>query len=368
MDKKDMEKTWKRHTIILVDDDPISLDIGKVILEEKYNLHLLNSGEKLFQQIKKEKPDIILLDIAMPGMDGYQVLKQLKDNPETEDIQVMFLTSFKDQGSELEGLNLGAIDYITKPLSAPILLKRIENHLLINYQRKKIEQYNQNLQEMVDAQTREIKNLQGGIINIVSELVESRNDMHGGHIERITAYMKIMIDVILEQGLYPEETMNWNMDFIVHASQLHDVGKICIGEKIINKPGRLDAEEFDEIKKHPAYGLMMISKMEQVIGKHDFLLYASEIAEYHHERWDGAGYPAGLRGKNIPILGRIMALIDTFDALISVRPYKQPMSPKEAIEEIIRGKETAFDPVLVDILISHSEEFTRIAERHDTLI
>ena len=361
-----MEKT--RYTVIVVDDDPISLDLGKAILEEQYDLHLLSSGEKLFEQLKKTIPDLILLDIAMPEMDGYEVIKKLKENQATKDIPVIFLTSYTDHGSELEGLSLGAIDYVTKPFSASILLKRIENQLLITSQRNMLNLYNQNLQDMVNAQTQEIKKLQNGILSIVAEVVEFRNDMSGGHIERIICYMQVLADAILKDGIYKEDTANWDMDFLISAAQLHDVGKICIGEEIINKPGRLTADEFDEIKKHSAYGLMMIDKIEKAIGKHNFLSYASEIAENHHERWDGGGYPAGLKEKEIPLLGRIMAIVDTYDALISARPYKQPMSATEALEEIIMGKGTAFDPVLVDVFVSRADLFAHIAERHDTLI
>lgn len=359
------EKSW---TIMLIDDDAISLELGKSILEDLYRLYLLASGEKLFDLLRKVIPDLILLDIEMPRMDGYEIIKKLKANPDTEDIPVIFLTSKSDPGSELEGISLGAIDYIAKPFSAPILLKRIENHLLITSQRKKLKRYNQNLQEMVDAQIREIRNLQNGILNIVAEVVEFRNDMSGGHIERTSHYMKVLVDAVLEQRIYRDKTMDWDKELIITASQLHDVGKICIGESIINKPGRLDSDEFDEIKKHTTYGVMMIGKMEQAIGEHMFLDYANIIAETHHERWDGSGYPAGLKGAEIPILGRLMAIVDTYDALISARPYKQPMSPQEAAEEIIRGKGIAFDPALIDVFIAHADEFAQIAERHDTLI
>jgi len=358
----------KRYTIMLIDDDPVSLELGKAILEEQYRLYLVSSGEKFFDLMKKVIPDLILLDIEMPGISGYQVIRKLKQDPDTKDIPVIFITSYRDLESELEGLKLGAIDYISKPFSSQILLKRIENHLLIVSQRKKLKRYNQNLQEMVDAQTYEMKKLQNGIINIIAELVEFRNDMSGGHIDRTTQCMQVMIDSLLEQRIYRDETMNWDKAIIIPASQLHDVGKICIGEDILNKPGRLTPEEFDEIKKHPSYGIMMIGKIEQTIGKHIFLHYAGVIAETHHECWDGSGYPLGLKERNIPLLGRLMAIVDTYDALISARPYKQPMSHMEAVEELVRGKNKAYDPILIDVFLANAEEFARIAERHDTLI
>jgi putative two-component system response regulator len=357
-----------RQIIILVDDDTTSLSMGKSILEDKYILYLASCGEKLFDLINRVIPDLILLDVEMPEMNGYEVIRHLKANPDTQDIPVVFLTANADLGSELEGLNLGAIDYVTKPFSAPMLLKRIENHLLLSAQKKELRRFNLNLREMVAAQTYEIKNLQNGILNIVAEVVETRSEMASGHIERTKAYLKEMIDALIRQGIYKEETAGWEKDFLIPASQLHDVGKLCISEQILNKPGQLTEEEFEEIKKHPAYGIMIINKIKQTIGSHAFLDYAGIFIESHHERWDGTGYPAGLKGANIPLLGRLMAIADMYDALVSVRPYKQPLSPMEAKEEIIKGAGNAFDPELVEVFSTLAEEFARIAERQDILI
>ena len=357
-----------RQIIILVDDDATSLAMGKAMLEDKYILYLVSSGEKLFELLYKVKPDLILLDIEMPIMNGYEVIKHLKEGKETVDIPVIFLTAVTDQGSELEGLSLGAIDYVTKPFSAPMLVKRIENHLLITSQKKELKRFNSNLEEMVAAQTFEIRNLQNGILNIVAEVAEFRSDMSGGHIDRINSYVRVMVKTLMKMGIYREETSEWEDDFLIPAAQLHDVGKLCISEAILNKPGRLSNEEFEEIKKHPVYGLMIIQKMKQSIGKHSFLTYAAIFAETHHERWDGTGYPSKLKGAYIPLLGRVMAIADVYDALISTRPYKQPVSPSEACEEIIRGSGTAFDPALVEVFSNVAPEFARIAERHDTLI
>ena len=358
----------ERHIIMFVDDDETCLAMGREILDDKYTVYPIPSGEKFFKILEKITPDLILLDIEMPGMDGYDIIKKLKRNPETTDIPVIFLTACNDPGNELDGLSLGAIDYVAKPFSPPLLIQRIDNHLLISSQKKELRHYNQSLREMVDEQTLEIKNLQSAILNTVSEVVEFRDDMCGGHIERVLRYMRAMIGAMFQEGIYCEEIAQWDIDVFINAAQMHDVGKICISETILNKPGRVTRQEFDEIKKHPAYGLMIIDRIRQIIGEHTFLSYASIFADSHHERWDGSGYPEGLCEQNIPLAGRLMAIADVYDALISVRPYKQPMSPSEAAEEIIRGEGTAFDPALVDVFKSLTGEFAHIAERHDVLL
>lgn len=357
-----------RHIIMLVDDDETSLAIGREILDDRYTVYPIPSGDIFFEIMEKVTPDLILLDIEMPGMDGYEVIKRLKSGPETMEIPVIFLTARSDPGNELEGLSLGAIDYVAKPFSPPLLVQRIENHLLIASQKKELKHYNQHLREMVDEQTKEIRNLQNAILNTVSEVVEFRDDMSSGHIERTLKYLRTMINAMIRNGLYREEIAAWDIDILIAASQMHDVGKICISEEILNKPGKVTAEEFDEIRKHPAFGLMIVEKIKRLIGEPVFLKYAGIFADTHHERWDGSGYPAGLKGQNIPLEGRLMAIADVYDALVSVRPYKQPMRPCEAAELIIQGAGSVFDPALVAIFKTIAEEFAKIAERRDVLI
>ena len=358
----------ERHIIMLVDDDETYLTAGREILENKYTLYPVPSGEQCFEILNKITPDLILLDIEMPEMDGYEVIKRLKHDPQTVDIPVIFVTARNDLGNELGGLSMGAIDYVTKPFSPPLLIQRIKNHLLIASQKKELKRYNQNLQEMVEAQTLAIKTLQSAILNTVSEVVEFRDEISGGHINRVQKYLRVMLDAMSEKGIFREELSKWDKEVFISAAQMHDVGKICISEAILKKPGKVTAEEFTEIKKHPAYGLMIIDRIRQVIGEHRFLAYAGDCVESHHERWDGTGYPEGLRGKDIPLAGRLMAIVDVYDALVSVRSYKQPLSPSEAAEEIIHGAGTAFDSTLVDIFKSVSDEFAHIAEHQDVLI
>jgi len=360
--------TGERQIIMLIDDDEICLAMGREILENKYTLYPVSSGEQAFVILKKITPDLILLDIEMPGMDGYVVIKHLKQNPETKEIPVIFLTSRTDPGNELDGLSMGAIDYITKPFSPLLLLQRVENHLLINSQKKELTRYNLSLQNMVEEKTNEIKKLQNAILNIFSEVVEFRDEMSSGHIGRILKYMQTMVDAAQEKGVYKEEIDSIDKDLFVNAAQMHDIGKICVSEIILNKPGKVNNEEFEQIKKHSTYGSMIIDRIKKITGKLEFLSYAAIFSESHHERWDGSGYPEGLKGTDIPLAGRFLAIADEYDALVSNRPYKQPMSPDEAEKVIISESGTAFDPALVEVFISVKKEFAAIAERQDILI
>jgi putative two-component system response regulator len=357
-----------RRIIMLVDDDETILTIGREILEDRYTVYPIPSGEQFFEIIQKVFPDLVLLDIEMPDMDGYEVIKRLKKLDDTSEVPVIFLTSLSDPGCELEGLNLGAVDYVTKPFSPPILVQRIENHLLMASQKKELKRYNQSLREMVDEQTGKIKSLQNAVLSIVSEVVEFRDDMSGGHIDRVARYLRAMIGAMIKQGVYPDDTASWDVETLIPAAQMHDVGKICVSETILKKSGRLTPDEFEEIKKHPAMGLMIIDKARQIIGQHTFLSYASIFADTHHERWDGTGYPEGLKGQDIPLPGRLLAIADVYDTLISLRPYKQPLSPAEAAAEIIKGSGSVFDPALVEVFKTITDEFAAIAERRDVLI
>ena len=354
----------ERNIVMLIDDDEVCLDMGREILDSKYTLYPVQSGEQAFQILGKITPDLILLDIEMRGMDGYTVLKKLKAEDPTKDIPVIFLTSSTNPVDELEGLRLGAIDFVTKPFSPLLLMQRIKNHLLISSQSKKLIRYNNDLKKMVEEQIEKTKKLQNAMINTFSWIAEFRDKMSSGHTERALRYLQEMLNAMLKEELYKAAIEKWDIDVFIRASQMHDIGKIYISEAILHKPDKLSSEEFEEIKKHPTYGLMIIDHIrQQLTGNHAFLEYAAVFAETHHERWDGLGYPKGLKGSSIPLAGRLMALIDVYDALVSVRPHKQVMEPCEAAKEIMRGSGTAFDPALVEIFKTVSDEFAKIARR-----
>jgi putative two-component system response regulator len=347
------------NKIILVDDNPSNLRTGKNVLSEKYEVYTAPSAAKLFDLLNDIKPAMILLDIEMPEMNGYEAIKILKAKENTKDIPVIFLTGKTDTENELEGLDLGAIDYITKPFMPPLLLKRIEVHLLVEAQKKTLEaqqkelkNFNDNLQKMVDEKTKTVLELQDAILKTVADLVESRDDITGGHIERTQRGVGLLVEALRDHSVYGRDVAEWDIKLLLQSSQLHDVGKIAISDRILQKPGRLTDEEFGEMKKHTVFGVQIIERIEASTTASDFLKYAKIFAGTHHEKWDGSGYPNGLAGKNIPLQGRIMALADVYDALVSERPYKKAFPPAEAVKIIQEGKGTQFDPVLTDVFIA----------------
>lgn len=353
--------------IILVDDNPANLRTGKNILSKDYVVATAPSAEKMFNLLESNNPDMILLDVDMPEMNGYEAIKILKSKPRTQDIPVIFLTARIESDDELAGLSLGAIDYITKPFQPPLLLKRIEAHLLVEAQKKKLEKqaaelqyFNSNLQRLVEEKTGNVVNLQNALLKTMAELVECRDDITGGHIERTQKGIKILLDEIIKVGLYSEETKDWDVELLLQSSQLHDIGKISIDDSILKKPGKLTDEEFAAMKKHAAFGEKIIEKIETLAKENDFLDYAKIFAGSHHEKWDGTGYPNGLKGNDIPLLGRIMTIADVYDALTSVRPYKKAFPHDEAVRIIIESGGKQFDPALVDIFIRTADQFKGI--------
>ncbi|MDR0550497.1 MAG: response regulator [Spirochaetaceae bacterium] len=357
-----MSKT--RELIVMVDDDSAILRAGKNVLSERYAVATFSSAKKLFEFLKTNKPALILLDVMMPEMDGYETIKKLKADENGKNIPVIFLTGKTDAENELEGLGLGAIDYISKPFIPPLLLKRIEVHLLVESQKQTLEQqsrqlqdFNDNLRLMVEEKTKTVIVLQNAIIKTVAELVEYWDDITGGHVDRTMRGVEIMIDALKERRLYPADMEGWDIDLLLQSSQMHDVGKIVVNDDILRKPGPLDKAEFDEIKKHTTYGVQVIDKIRAAAPENDFLNYAEIFAATHHERWDGSGYPKGLSGEQIPLLGRIMAFADVYDALVSTRPYKKPFPHEQAVSIIQKGRGTQFDPAITDVFLEVSGRF-----------
>jgi putative two-component system response regulator len=361
----------ERPKIMIVDDSIANLRVAKNALVDFYDIFTVPSAAKMFELLERNKPKLILLDIDMPGTDGYEAIKILQSQPPTRDIPVIFLTGKNDPESEIAGLSLGAIDYINKPFIPQILRKRVELHLTVKTQKQRLEKqaemlenqrnelqnFNDNLQAMVMEKTGKISKLQGVILRTVADIVESRDDVTGGHIERTQHYLQTLISGLNDLGLYREDTQDWDMALISQSSQLHDVGKIAVPDAILKKPGKLTREEFEAMKGHTSIGVKIIERIEAQIPDSEFLKYAKIFAGTHHEKWDGSGYPNGLAGENIPLLGRLMAIADVYDALISKRPYKQALSHKEAVRIILDGRNAHFDPVLVDVFEQVAEQF-----------
>ena len=330
-----------RKKVILVDDNPINLKLARNTLMSKYDVFTVPSAEKLFQLLEKTLPDIILLDVLMPEMSGYEAIKVLKESPRTADIPVIFLTSKSDTSSELEGFVLGAVDYVSKPFSPQLLLKRVDVHVLVESQKKELEHINQNLQLLVDEKTEEVQELQNAVLKTMSNLVEYRDDVTGSHIERSERLLRLLIEEMINQKVYNEELKNWDIKLFIQSAQLHDVGKIAIRDNILMKPAALTNEEYNEMKKHTFFGEKVIEKIQESSRESVFLLHAKIMA-----------------GTNIPLQGRLMALVDVYDALTSERPYKKAIDPDEAMQIIKQGSGVHFDPALVEIFTAAVQHFS----------
>lgn len=341
----------ERKKVVLVDDDYGCLISGKNVLKKLYEVLTVPSGEKLFELLQKATPDIILLDLEMPTMNGYDVLRKLKEIPATAELPVVFLTAQHDVGYELEGLALGAIDYISKPFSPPLLIKRIENHLASLTQKKQLSQQAQSLSKMVDEQTQSIVELQKVIFSALASVVEYRDDETGTHVNRTQRYFRVLIDGLLQKNVYREEIASWDVDLVLLSSQLHDIGKIAIPDAVLLKTGKLTPEEFNTIKTHTLIGEQIIKGIESNVQYHQFIHYAGVMAVSHHEKWDGSGYPYRLTETNIPLQGRCMAIVDVYDALVSIRPYKRALTHEEALVIIQSGHGRHFDPVITDVFL-----------------
>jgi len=348
-----------RNKIILVDDNLSNLTMGRNMLKTFYEVYPAPSAAKLFEILEKVHPDLIILDIEMPEMNGYETIKKLKSDTRFADIPVIFLTAKDDESSELEGFDLGAVDYISKPFSGPLLLKRISNQLLIVQQKKDLKDNADNLEIKVRSKTKELIVLQNAVLATVSDLVEFRDELTGGHIARTQRYMKALIEGLVQTGLYSETVSKWDMSVILLSAQLHDVGKIAITDLILNKPAKLTPEEFEIMKSHVSVGVDAIQKIMSNAKEHDFLRHALLITGTHHEKWDGSGYPKNLKGENIPLEGRIMAVADVYDALISERPYKKAFTHDEAKQIIIEGAGSHFDPEIIRVFCMVENEFKK---------
>jgi len=355
-----------QKTIFLVDDDPVYLTIGSNAISQYYNTFTMDSSSRLLKMLESHSPDLILLDIEMPEMDGYETIEILKGRDETKDIPIIFLTAHSDGESELKGLSMGAIDYIFKPFTPSLLLKRIELHLLVESQKKQLVNFSNNLQIMVDSKTRTVVELKNALLKMMAGLIEYRGDTTGGNIERTQYFMSILLDSLQDYDLYKKEILSWDKELVLLSAQLHDVGKIAIKDNILQKPEKLSESEFEAIKLHVTVGENVIEQLRKSTSERAFLDQAKILIATHHERWDGKGYPRGLKGEEIPLQGRLMAITDVYNALVSDRPYKKALPHNEAIEIISQERGKHFDPSVVDLFLSVSDKFNEITTLNDS--
>lgn len=358
----------EKPTVLVVDDTPDNLSLMSGLLKDKYKVKIANNGERALKVVMTGTlPDIILLDIMMPVMDGYETCRQLKANPETKDVPVIFLTAKAEVEDEIKGFELGAVDYITKPISPPIVLARVHTHLQLKRIRDYLKDKNEFLENEVQKRTREVVAVQEVTILAMASLAETRDNDTGNHIRRTQFYIRALAEKLRNHERF-RHLLNDDktIDLLFKSAPLHDIGKVGIPDAILLKPGRFTAEEFEIMKSHTTLGRDAILAAERRLGLElPFLTYAKEIAYTHQEKWDGTGYPEGLSGDDIPISGRLMAVADVYDALICRRIYKEGMSHEKAVGIILESKGSHFDPDVVDAFMEIAGEFKEIAKRFE---
>jgi putative two-component system response regulator len=351
---------------LVVDDTPDNIDVLSAVLSDTYRLKVATSGERALK-IAQAHPDIdlILLDIMMPGMNGYQVCQHLKANPATRNIPVIFVTAMSEVADEKQGLELGAVDYITKPVSPPIVMARIKTQLAMKQVRDFLLDKNSFLEQEIARRTQEVSALQDVTIYTMASLAETRDSETGNHIRRTSHYVKVLAQALSQHPRFGYCLTEQNIELLFKSAPLHDIGKVGIPDHILLKPGRFVPEEMEIMKTHTTLGRDAIMAAERDLGiKVEFLRFAKEIAYSHQEKWDGSGYPLGLKGDDIPISARLMAVADVYDALISRRVYKDGMSHEEAVAIIAAGRGQHFDPDIVDAFMTLQAQFQEIALRY----
>ncbi|MCW9051470.1 MAG: response regulator [Motiliproteus sp.] len=320
-----------KPTLLVVDDEPEVIQALAGILSDEFNITIAMDGAKALEMASKAPhPDLILLDILLPGLGGFEVCRQLKEKPETGSIPIIFISVLDAVEDESYGFEMGAADYITKPFSAPIVQARVKTHLALYDQRR-------DLEGLVQARTSQLRDSRLEIIRQLGRAAEYKDNETGYHVIRMSFYARLLA---LKAGLSEEQA-----ELLFNAAPMHDVGKIGIPDYILQKPGKLNAEEWAIMRRHCEYGANIIGNSDS-----DLMQLAREVAMTHHERWDGKGYPKGLKGEEIPIVGRIVAISDVFDALVSTRPYKSPWPVDQALEYILEQSGSQFDPELGPIL------------------
>ena len=352
-----------KATILVVDDTPNNLALMSGLLKNQYKVKIANNGEKALKIAQADPlPDLILLDIMMPGLSGYDVIRELKAHPLTREIPVMFITAMSETEDERLGLELGAVDYITKPISPPILLARVETHLKIKRAADFLKDQNAFLEDEVNRRTREIQAIQDVTILAMASLAETRDNETGNHIRRTQHYVRLLANRLKTHPRFGYFLSDKTIELLFKSAPLHDIGKVGIPDHILLKPGRFTPEEFEIMKTHTTLGRDAILAAEKHLGMEvSFLDLAKEIAYYHQEKWDGSGYPTGASGDQIPISARLMAVADVYDALISRRPYKEGMPHDQAVEIMRQGRGSHFDPDVLDAFIALREDFRTVA-------
>jgi putative two-component system response regulator len=349
--------------ILIVDDTEFNIDIIVDALDDLYDIRVAMRGADALELVELDPPDLILLDISMPEMDGFEVCSRLKDMPSARNIPIIFISANSHLESKMRAFDLGGVDYIVKPFDIKEIQSRIKTQLELKYSRELLSDENHNLAKLVRIKTNEVIQMRSAIIQTLASLAETRDDDTGHHILRTQHYVRIMLEYMLEHKIYGDLLTNELAEVIILATPLHDIGKIGIPDAILLKPGHLTTEEFEIMKTHTLLGKRSLEVAQKATNNNFFFEVAKEIAHYHHEKWDGTGYPEGLSHEQIPLSARLVAVADVYDALVTKRVYKDPISHNMASKVIIKGFANHFDPTIVDVFLQKIDDFHLIATK-----
>ncbi|WP_077037379.1 two-component system response regulator [Pelomonas sp. KK5] len=356
----------RRQTVLVVDDTPDNLALMAGLLKDLYRVRLANSGPKALQfAADAQSADLILLDVMMPGMNGFEVCERLKADAALRHIPVIFLTAMSATEDETQGLALGAVDFITKPVNPPIVLARVQTHLQLKAAADFLRDQNAFLETEVARRSRELAAIQDVTILAMASLAETRDNETGNHIRRTQHYVKALAEQLRPHPRFAAALSETFIATLFKSAPLHDIGKVGIPDGVLLKPGRFEPHEMEVMKTHCRLGRDAIQQAEDRLGLQvDFLTVAKQIAYSHQEKWDGSGYPDGLAGDAIPLAARLMAVADVYDALISRRVYKEGMAHETAVRIMVEGRGTHFDPEVIDAFEQIADRFREISQHY----
>jgi putative two-component system response regulator len=347
-----MQKKPALADILVVDDDPgVQGMMRRILIRSGYNVLSAEGGQAALDKIAGQLPDLIVLDLSMPGIDGFEVATHLKSKPETQKIPILLITGLDTSKNHVKALDIGINDFLSKTAQPEEILARIRSHLKIKQLNDELNDYRESLEQMVALRTLQLKDASLEVIWRLTAASEYRDNETGAHIKRMSHYSAAIAQ---KMGLAKK-----TVETILYGAPMHDIGKIGIPDRILLKPGKLDAEEWGIMRQHPTIGANILQGSR--IG---FVRMGATIAKTHHEKWDGSGYPQGLKAKQIPLAGRIVALADVFDALTSERPYKKAFTIEKAHQIIEQGRGHHFDPAVVAAFFSIQDEILELKERY----
>ncbi|BBP45223.1 two-component system response regulator [Thiosulfatimonas sediminis] len=355
----------RKPLILCVDDEPLNLKLLVELLSERFDTRIATNGQKALELAIQQKPDLILLDVMMPVMDGFETCRRIRETHDKQDLPILFITAKNQPEDEEFALKIGGNDFITKPIKPGVLQARIDTQLKLKYAQEKIIRRAETLEQEVNQRLSEINHLQDSTIYVMTSLAEFRDECTGNHIRRTQFYVEALSKALAKNPEFTSRLNDETIEVITKSAPLHDIGKIATPDDILLKPGKLTSEEFAIMQTHSERGYKILQEAANSMGEKGlFLQTAQDIAFYHHEKWNGSGYPNGIAGEKIPLAARIMAIADVYDALTSARPYKRAFTQEEAFEIMHEGSGSHFQPILLETFFTLKEQLCTIANAH----